>query len=40
MINIGFGLLPEMTTTMLMVMVLLAVTHKAIGAMPTKVVMT
>ena len=40
MINIGFGLHPEMATTMMMVMVVKAVTLNTFVALLTKVLMT
>jgi hypothetical protein len=40
MINIGFGLHPEMTTTMMMAMVVEAVTLNTFVALLTKVLMT
>jgi hypothetical protein len=40
MINIGFGLHPEMTPTMMMIMVVEAVTLNTFVAVLTKVLMT
>jgi hypothetical protein len=40
MINIGFGLHPEMTKNMVMVIVVVVVTLSTVVTMPTKVLMT